>query len=139
MSVTTKDSTELNWLRSQVSYYTDAPRESGKPLYHDLMRLARSYPGFTGYLNSTPIESWTEEKRLRRWCALKASARRRLAVFEHGSRVTTKRKDRRPPRVTTKTYTRFNPHPKKYASNADRQAAYRRRLAVTTKTATCHK
>jgi hypothetical protein len=31
-------------------------------------------------------------------------------------------------------YTRFQPHPRKYKSNAERQAAYRKRCAVTTKT-----
>jgi hypothetical protein len=101
------------------------------------MRLAKDFPGFTGYLNSTPIESWPEEKRLRRWSALKAAARRKLADWEHGkkrARVTTKARKKETRSVTTKTYTRFNPHPKKYASNAERQAAYRKRAAVTTKT-----
>lgn len=31
------------------------------------------------------------------------------------------------PSVTTKDYIRFQPHPRKYASNADRQRAYRKR------------
>jgi hypothetical protein len=39
----------------------------------------------------------------------------------------TRKKEWNPARVTTKTYTRFQPHPKKYKTNAERQAAYRKR------------
>jgi hypothetical protein len=122
------DNTEITALRRQVAFYTDCT-EPGKPVYHDLWRLASTYPGFTGYLNSTPIESWPEAKRLRRWASLKVAARRKLAQFEGKRSVTTKKPAKRTRPVTTKeTYKRFQPHPKKYSSNAARQKAYRARL-----------
>jgi hypothetical protein len=121
---------ERERLRRNVARLTDCT-EPGKPVYHDLMRLASGYPSMTGYLNSTPIPSWTEEKRLRRWAALKASARKKLAEFERkyfrSEGVTTKPSRRSRARVTTKAYARFQPHPKKYKTNAERQAAYRKR------------
>jgi hypothetical protein len=121
------NTTELTHSRKQVAFYTDCT-EPGKPVYHDLWRLASTYPGFTGYLNSTPIESWPEAKRLRRWASLKAAARRKLTEFE-GRPVTTKKPAKATRPVTTKqAYKRFQPHPKKYSSNAARQKAYRARL-----------
>ncbi|MFZ1975493.1 MAG: hypothetical protein WAU89_21800, partial [Candidatus Acidiferrales bacterium] len=48
----------------------------------DLMTLARTYPGYTGYTDSTPIASWTPEQRRRRRIALHAGAVRKLRAFE---------------------------------------------------------
>ena len=123
----------LKPFRREVEYFRDC-REPGKPIYHSLLHLAKKLPGFTGLINSTPVESWTEEKRLRRWAVLKAAAGRSLdeAVSGPGRKnkrragVTTKKPTRT---VTTKTYTRFNPNPKKYSDNAARQRAYRARRA----------
>jgi hypothetical protein len=70
-------------LRANVKYYTDCT-EPGKPVYHSLSRLAMGMPGYTGYVNSTPIESWTEERRIQRWNGLKAAARKKLNDVEQG-------------------------------------------------------
>src|SRR6266851_4909901 len=120
-------------LRSNVQKFTDCT-EPGKPIYHDWKtHLARSHSTYTGYSNATPIGSWDEKKRLWYWSILKAKARRALEKFENGGTmaVTTKKgRARNAARVTTKktrTYTRFNPHPKKYATDAARQKAYRAR------------
>jgi hypothetical protein len=78
---------------------------------------------FTGYDNSTPIPTWGYDEKLRFW--RQAQKREQL---KNSPSVTTKRKRKKKECVTTKTYVRFQPHPKKYASNAERQAAYRARL-----------
>ena len=64
-------------LRYKVEYLRDCT-EAGKPPWHDDMRLARDYPGFTGYINSTPVESWTPEKKLKRWRLMQERARDKL-------------------------------------------------------------
>lgn len=89
----------------------------------------RTRQWYTGYPDSTPIPTWSYDEKLAFWRKAQKREQRKI----DGPRVTTKRKSKRTPRVTTKTYTRFNPHPRKYASNAERQAAYRKRR-VTTKT-----
>ncbi len=87
-------------LRSNVRVYTDC-QEPGKPAYHSLSRLAVGYPGYTGYVNSKPIESWTEEKRLRRWADLKRRARRELEEFENGGPRPASRKKQKQRRGAT--------------------------------------
>jgi hypothetical protein len=91
---------------------------------------ARTRVRFTGISNSTPILTWSYEEKLRFWRQAQKREQR-----ENRPTATTKREGKTSSRVTTKTYIRFNPNPKKHASNAERQAAYRKRLAVTTKTA----
>jgi hypothetical protein len=112
----------------EVKYFEDCT-EAGKPTYHSNLRLASRLPGFTGLTNSTPVGSWTEQQKIRRWNLLKgranAALQRAISGPDQTKRVTTKRNRT----VTTKkTYERFQPHPKKYSSNAARQKAYRRRL-----------
>jgi hypothetical protein len=123
----------LRPFHAEVEIYTDCTDPS-KPIYHDLHRLARAWPNYTGYLDSTPIESWTEKKRLWYWAVLKAKARGKLYEAENGEKasVTTKAKKSKKA-VTTKDYIRFQPHLQKYESNAAKQKAYRARHAVTTK------
>ena len=81
-------------LRADVKFYTDCT-EPNKPPYHSLLRLAMGMPGFTGYVNSTAVESWDEPKRMRRWSMLKAWARKRLDEFENGKQRNAGRKTRR--------------------------------------------
>jgi hypothetical protein len=75
----------LKILRRDVETYSDCT-EPDKPVYHDLYRLSRKHPTFTGYPNATPIWGWTEQKRLWYWGILKGQSRRRLREFEHGIR-----------------------------------------------------
>ena len=117
--------------RREVEIYTDCV-DPTKPIWHDDRRLVRTMQGYTGYVNCTTVETWTDEQKLKRWRFLKTHARRRLEKAIEGPSVTTKRKSKAKARVTTKTYERVNPHPKKYATNAERQAAYRRRLRRNT-------
>lgn len=84
----------LRILRQRVEFYTDCT-EPGKPIYHSLARLAQGFSGYTGYLDSTPLESWTETQRNRRWYALKASAKRQLWDCEHGKTGKARRNARR--------------------------------------------
>jgi len=116
----------LRPLRDAVKAFEDC-KEPGKPPWYSDERLAISWPGYTGYAAHTPIPAWPAKKKLWYWRTLQAQARLKLERAIHGP-VTTKRKRVQRESVTTKGYTRHQPNPKTYSSNAERQAAYRDRL-----------
>lgn len=129
----------LRPFRNAVKYFEDC-LEPGKPIYHSLLKLASKLPGFTGLVNSTPVESWTEEQRIKKWRSLQKRAESELlravtgmtkAERKKAARVTTKARAAGSGCVTTKAaYTHYQPHPRKYRSNAERQRAYRERMSL---------
>jgi hypothetical protein len=120
----------------EVEFFTDCT-EPGKPVYRSLEKLAGRHATYTGYANATPIPSWDEARRVGYWKRLQWQARRALIHAQTGEwppgkkrSVTTKRGKRKVAGVATKTYERFQPNPKKFSSNAERQKAYRARTAL---------
>jgi hypothetical protein len=133
----------LRFLRSQANHFDEhRPKWEDWPNDHsDVNRVAALRPGFSGYANSTDAESLSREQAQAIWHRFETRAKNKLAKAEarydengllapspnrteKRSRVTAKQARA----VTTKTYTRFQPHPRKHRTNAAKQKAYRDRL-----------
>ena len=72
--------------RREVEIYTDCV-DPTKPIWHDDRRLVRTMQGYTGYVNCSTVETWTDEQKLKRWRYFKTHARRRLEKAIEGPSV----------------------------------------------------
>jgi len=83
----------LQPFRDAVSRLQDC-NAPGKPVYHSDSELSSYWRTYTGYPNSTPIPTWSEEKKVRYWRHLQRVARAKLekAIHGPGSKKPKKRK-----------------------------------------------